>query len=176
MKFIDTSKEPIEEIDVLTLRDVAYKLSVDGTYGQTVHHRLQNWYDDPEIETPEPDYVVAGQCYWLPSGVEVWQKYYNQEIEKENDRKAKELVTQTLSKSDIVEKLIALAENIENRNGKSYSHNRGNSLRDGRLRVVKLEGAYEFVLQLLSNTPMTPDQNQRFTTVLDAAKSHVKMQ
>ncbi|QGJ90093.1 hypothetical protein HWC80_gp053 [Mycobacterium phage Indlulamithi] len=179
MKFVDLSQNPPAEVTVLTLRDIAFKINGNDASTYSGYARvsvLQNWHDDPEIETPAPDYTISEVDYWLPERVSEWDMLYSNEIQREEDRKAERLKKEKISKSDLIETLLDQAKDVERRNSRCYNHNRGNSMQDGRKRVLALEGAKDFVESMLGESSMTKEQRTKWNELLSQAKAHVKMQ
>lgn len=179
MKFVDLSQNPPVTVELLELRNVAYKVAdkIDESYNSTrVLHLFQNWRDNPAVDTPDPDYTIEGADYWNPQSVDVWKALYDTEIEKEDQRKLEMLSSKALSLNEIVNGLIDYIEVVERKNRSSYSHNRGNSLRDARLRILKAEGAIEIVNRLLGDVPMSSEQKERLGKIFDTAKNHVGVQ
>lgn len=176
MKFVDLSANPPKEVTVLTIREIAQKVNPGyGSYALTSTFR--EWIENESIETPSPAYTINEEEYWKPEQVADWQSIYALEIEREEGRKAERLAAQTIPLNIIVERLLEKAEQVAKRNSTCYTHNRGNSMQDGRRRVLELSGAIDFVnFALLGNEVMTKDQREKLNSFVAEAKSHVKMQ
>lgn len=175
MKFVDLSQDPPKEVEVMTLREIAGKIS--GNYGSYhMNSVLTNWKDDPEIDTPRPAFTINDVEYWKPEQCVEWQAVFEREMQREEDRKARRLEAVTLSKMSLVETLLDQATEVERRNSHCYTHNRGNSMQDGRKRVLELLGSIDFVNRVLGDDSMPKDRRAKLNTLVSQAKSHVKMQ
>lgn len=176
MKFVDLSANPPKEVTVLTIREIATQITGSNYGSYSLAATFQNWHDDEKVATPKPAYTISETEYWLPAQVAEWQKLHDEEIEKEEDRKAKKLAEQKISFNDIIEKLLERAEYVAQRNLGCYTHNRGNSMQDGRKRVLELLGMKEFTDILLGEHSMTKEQRTKWRQSVDSAKASVKMQ
>ena len=176
MKFVDLSANPPKEVTVLTINEIAQKITGSSYGSYSLASTFREWHDDENIETPSPAYTISEQDYWLPAQVADWQKLHDVEIERNEERKSKKLATEKISLNDIIEKLLERAEYVQRRNQGCYTHNRGNSMQDGRKRVLELLGMKELTDILLGEYSMTKDQQRRWRQFVDSAKASVKMQ
>ena len=127
-------------------------------------HILEMWIKNPEISTPPATLKVNGQS--------MWDKQTKRERELEEER----LNSETVKKSSLIEFLIEEAKLLASKNSRCYTHNRGNSMSDGRRRVVEFEGKYDFVNSLLGNARIPADKRTEIHELLNKAKDHVNMQ
>lgn len=176
MKFVDLSQDPPREVEVYTIMDVARKISGSSYGSYSLRSILENWQAEPEIQTPKPAFILSETEYWKPEQIVDWQQLYDAEVQREEERKAKKLLTVKHSLSELIDKLIDRATEVERRNRNCYSHNRGNSMQDGRRRVLAFEGERDFVFSLLGDLPVPKDKRQKLSELVSQAKAHVKMQ
>jgi hypothetical protein len=174
MKFVDLSANPPAEVTILVLREVAHR--VEGkTYGANVVF-FEGLVKNPEINTPAPDYTISNVDYWKPETVDkVWKPLYVKEIQMEQERKVRLLESSTVTKMSLIDELIKAAEYVVKRNSRSGARQRGNTLADGRRRVMELEGQINFVDSLLSGQ-MPKEKRIKLNAALAQAKSSVDMQ
>lgn len=179
MKFVDLSGENPVEVEVFDVQQLAHKMNVVDNSG-SYHRRsiLQNWVDSPEIATPTPAFTFQETPYWKPEQVTEWEALWEREIGKEEERKAKILAEQKISFSDMLDILIKECERVERRNSHCYSHNRSNTMSDGRKRVMELIGARDFLTELITTHggEIPRETSKKISELISAAKQHVKMQ
>ena len=179
MKFVDVSANPPKEVEVYTLSNIASKLqsALNMLHSNTlaILAKLNDWVDNPEIDTPTPDFVIGDIKYWYPKKIGMWIKTWEAMVSIEQREAVKALEESTLSRSNVIEYLIDLIAYYEKRNSSSASHNRGNSLRDARHRIVKAEGAIELVNRIHEQSRMTAEQTARLEKALESAKNYANV-
>lgn len=175
MKFVDLSQTPPVEVSVYTLREIASRMP-HVNYPYAVSTELQNWHDDPEIDSPTPAFTISEQDYWKPEQVEEWSQLRDKMCELEEIEKSKELEAVSLTKMQILDVVIARAKEVRSLNSGAYSHNRGNSMQDGRKRVLALQGEIRLLDQLLLPQLMPLEKRKELNQIVSEAKSYVKMQ
>jgi hypothetical protein len=177
MKFVDLSQDPPQEVKVLTLRECAYQVGrLVGVGEYQISRQFSTWIDSDVITTPAPDFTISEVDYWKPERLEEWKTLYESEIDKVEQRKSDALDRRTMSHNQLLDSLIEHAKDTVRRNSNAYSHNRGNSLRDGRHRTVELIGVKDFILGILSREAVPKDKLEEINTLISEAKAHVKMQ
>jgi hypothetical protein len=174
MQFVDLSQDPPAKVTVLTLREVATKVFGSSYYSNI--QVIENWVANKKIQTPEPKYTIDEVQYWTPEQVTDWTAVKDKLEEVEQIERAKSLEAATVTKMELVEKLIEQAEDVLRLNVRAYSHNRGNSMADGRLRTVRLQGQIELVDQLIHPQTMPSELRAKLNTLFTQAKAEVKMQ
>lgn len=177
MKFVDLSQDPPVEVSVFTLQECAYRvarLCGVGEYG--MRRQFSEFVENEEIPTPKPDYTISEIAYWKPERLEEWKALYESEIDKVEQRKSDALDRRSMSHNQLLDSLIDHAKEVVRLNSRAASHNRGNSLRDGRLRTVELVGVRDFVLNILSTEAVPKEKLAEVNTLIREAKAHVKME
>lgn len=112
-----------------------------------IERELRIMLNDKEIETPTPAFQLNETSVWDAAGVADWLKLYKERKAGEEKRHAEKLVQQNISLNDLLDKVISNAKSAASRNGRAYSHNRGNSLKDARIRVMELDGQWTLIGQ-----------------------------
>ena len=139
-------------------------------------HILEMWIKNPEISTPPATLKVNGQSMWDKAGVDAWKVLWDKQTKRERELEEERLNSETVKKSSLIEFLIEEAKLLASKNSRCYTHNRGNSMSDGRRRVVEFEGKYDFVNSLLGNARIPADKRTEIHELLNKAKDHVNMQ
>ena len=160
-----------DEIEVFGLSVVARKIGQPYTDSQ-----LRAWMNNPEIATPKPTLKVNGDPMWDAAGVDAWKVVWDKQTQRERELEEERLNSETIKKSSLIEFLIDEAKFLERKNSGCYTHNRGNSMSDGRRRVVEFEGKVAFVEKLLGNARMPKEKRIEMNEHLSKAKARVNMQ
>ncbi|QNJ59270.1 hypothetical protein SEA_MRMIYAGI_56 [Mycobacterium phage MrMiyagi] len=176
MRFVDLSTGEPKEVEVFTLREVSSKMSVSGQHYYSRIKTLTGWINDPEISTPKPAFTFQEVDYWKPEQVEDWNALWEKQIELEAERQWKRLEEEKISKASLINHLLDEARELERRNSRCYSKNRGNSMSDGRRRAVAFEGVEAFVRMLLGGSSFPVDKEKELNALFRKAKDHVNMQ
>jgi hypothetical protein len=171
-----------KEIELLTLAKVSRAIGL-GYYQES---KLQEWIDDPKLETPASHYKVNGDPMWtkdtLPEWKALWDKVTQRERELEEELTAAarsssyRLQSETMGKASIIEHLLNEAKTLARRNSGCRTHNRGNSMSDGRRRVVEFEGMQRFVYLLLGDLKIPKEKKDEISELYIKAKQYVQMQ
>ena len=159
-----------DDMEVYGLSTVARKI------GQPYSGRLDKWLKNPEIETPKPTLKVNGEPMWDNAGVDAWKLLWDKETKRERELEEERLNSETVKKASLIEFLLADAKELASRNSRCYTHNRGNSMSDGRRRVIEFDGKEDFVRNLLGNSKIPAEKQQEINEFVRKAKSHVNMQ
>ncbi|AVD99672.1 hypothetical protein HWB51_gp054 [Mycobacterium phage Cuke] len=175
MKFVDLSTGEPKEVEVFNLREVVGKMSVGPVQYSRVR-TLTEWIKEPEISTPTPAFTFQEIDYWKPEQVKDWDALWEKQIELEAERQWLKLKCETFSKAYLIDELLDQARDLESRNSRCYNKNRGNSMSDGRRRVVAFEGVEAFVRMLLGDTGIPTDKSRELAEHIRKAKAHVNMQ
>lgn len=159
-----------DEMSVFDLHEIARKIP-----GCSYAHKLQKLIDDPEKSTPAPTLKLNGKPVWNQTGLLEWKALWDKETQAERELEEERLRSETLKKSSIIEHLLEEAKLLERLNSRSYTHNRGNSLSDGRRRILEFDGKYEFVRKLMGELRIPAEKDNEIQEHLRKAKHHVNV-
>ena len=118
----------------------------------------------------------------LPEWKALWDKVTQRERELEEELTAAarsssyRLQSETMGKASIIEHLLNEAKTLARRNSGCRTHNRGNSMSDGRRRVVEFEGMQRFVYLLLGDLKIPKEKKDEISELYIKAKQYVQMQ
>ena len=161
-----------KEIELLTLAKVSRAIGL-GYYQES---KLQEWIDDPKLETPASHYKVNGDPMWTKDTLPEWKALWDKVTQRERELEEERLQSETMGKASIIEHLLNEAKTLVRRNSGCRTHNRGNSMSDGRRRVVEFEGMQRFVYLLLGDLKIPKEKKDEISELYIMAKQYVQMQ
>lgn len=161
-----------KEIELLTLAKVSRAIGL-GYYQES---KLQEWIDDPKLETPASHYKVNGDPMWTKDTLPEWKALWDKVTQRERELEEERLQSETMGKASIIEHLLNEAKTLARRNSGCRTHNRGNSMSDGRRRVVEFEGMQRFVYLLLGDLKIPKEKKDEISELYIKAKQYVQMQ
>lgn len=163
------------ELEVVSLYTLCRKYEIAWHYRGT----LEEWVTNPEIPTPKPKLKVNGEYHWEPTEEVIEQFKYLIKCDEwlDAEKRYRALESVGIRADVLVELLIEDAKNVERLNARCYNRNRGNSMQDGRMRSVMLDGKKEFLGKVLSHLEidLPPHKSRELNDLIRKAKDHVNI-
>ena len=155
------------QVQLYSIDRVVSKLNLGGW---DTTRTLKTWIDDPEIVTPTVLFNM-----WDENSLVDWKALWDKQTEAARALESERLNSETMKKVSMIEHLVTLSQELAKANSRAYSHNRGNSLADGRMRVLEFNGAYSFARKMLGDLKIPNEKRLEIEENLAKAKASVKM-
>lgn len=169
--------EPIVE-DVVEVVGLRQLLRETDLHYYSVSNLFESWIEDPDVPTPKPYIKLNGEYHWQQTeeNVNGFLEIYDTYLWLEAEQLNRALNEVTVTARGILDYLKISGTQTVRQNSRCYKNNRGNSISDGRQRVVEFKAQIDFVMELFEQmkVSMPKEDRQELTDLKNKAQSYVE--